>query len=561
MQLVKAWREYFPVVMPSGMATRIGFASLFIHILGFASALYVTLVFSRYSLSGLDATLLTLTMGALLAMAIEAYLRKARRRMVEAFVARVERERIEGLVERLLGARYPELSELPAGQRTEAIRAIDQLQAVITPANLLSFIDAPFALIFLLVILLIAWPLGLLAAFLVMLAWGLTLLRAVTLHSATTRLQKSQAELQSIVASADRAETVRIANAAGLLQSKWLGAAGKVRFERFSANYQQEAVQSVSQLFSSLISVMTIGIGAKLATEGLLDFSLLFGVSILSGRMLAIAMRPAQLLMQIMQAKQSLASIAKMQELPLEPTRGTELPDYAGAWEFRNVSAAYTPSGPAIFESLTLVVRPGDVIVISGANGTGKTTIARLLMGMLDPTRGDIRVDGVNIRQCTPAWWRRQVVYVPQEPEFFDGTLLENMTSLAPAASEERVREVLREVGLAQLVDHHPEGLAMAVTMGGRHFSLGIRRRLALARALLTAGRLVLIDEPTEGLDAAGSQMINEIMTRLKLEGRTLVVCLPQPSPELARMATLVDLNEKPVPRVVAPIQNGLGVK
>lgn len=561
MQLVKAWREYFPVVMPSGMATRIGFASLFIHILGFASALYVTLVFSRYSLSGLDATLLTLTMGALLAMAIEGYLRKARRRMVEAFVARVERERIEGLVERLLGARYPELSELPAGQRTEAIRAIDQLQAVITPANLLSFIDAPFALIFLLVILLIAWPLGLLAAFLVMLAWGLTLLRAVTLHSATTRLQKSQAELQSIVASADRAETVRIANAAGLLQSKWLGAAGKVRFERFSANYQQEAVQSVSQLFSSLISVMTIGIGAKLATEGLLDFSLLFGVSILSGRMLAIAMRPAQLLMQIMQAKQSLASIAQMQALPLEQTRGTELPDYAGGWEFRNVSAAYTSSGPAIFESLTLVVRPGDVIVISGANGTGKTTIARLLMGMLDPTRGDIRVDGVNIRQCTPSWWRRQVVYVPQEPEFFDGTLLENMTSLAPAASEERVREVLREVGLAQLVDHHPEGLAMAVTMGGRHFSLGIRRRLALARALLTAGRLVLIDEPTEGLDAAGSRMINEIMTRLKLEGRTLVVCLPQPSPELARMATLVDLNEKPVPRVVTPIQNGLEAK
>ena len=145
MQFIKTWREFFPITIPSSVVFRIGSASLFIHILGFASALYVTLVFSRYAISGLDSTLVTLSMGALLAMSIESYLRKARRRIVEAFLARVERERIEGVVERLLGARFPELSGLASGQRTEAIRAVDQIHAMLTPANLLAFIDASIA--------------------------------------------------------------------------------------------------------------------------------------------------------------------------------------------------------------------------------------------------------------------------------------------------------------------------------------------------------------------------------------------------------------------------------
>jgi ATP-binding cassette subfamily C protein LapB len=237
-----------------------------------------------------------------------------------------------------------------------------------------------------------------------------------------------------------------------------------------------------------------------------------------------------------------------------------EFQKYDGEWQFDNVSFGYSESTPPVFESVSVTAKSGDIVVVTGANGVGKTTFARLLVGLIEPIRGQVRVDGVNLLQCSASWWRKQIVYVPQEPEFFDGTLFENMTTLAPTASEENIKAVLREVGLAQLVDHHPEGLGMSITMGGKNFSLGIRRRLAIARALLTSGQLVLIDEPTEGLDAAGGQMINSVINQLKAEGRTLVICLAQASQELAQIATVIDLSEKPSPKIVRPIQNIQGL-
>ena len=193
--------------------------------------------------------------------------------------------------------------------------------------------------------------------------------------------------------------------------------------------------------------------------------------------------------------------------------------------------------------------------MITGANGTGKTTMACIMLGLLQPTRGQIFVDGVDLRQIQPEWWRKQVVYLPQEPVFFDGSIRENLLTNGADISEEELLAILQRVGLKQFLDESPAGLETSLAGGGRSLALGIRRRIALARGLITKGQLVVIDEPTEGMDQAGRVVMGQVVSELAQEGRTLIVCSHNAN-MLANRGIRLNLDVKPVPAVTLPQAN-----
>src|SRR5690606_17206242 len=124
-----------------------------------------------------------------------------------------------------------------------------------------------------------------------------------------------------------------------------------------------------------------------------------------------------------------------------------------GRLEFKDV-AYWHPGTPApLFESLNLSLAAGGLLVIRGSNGAGKTTCARLLAGLLTPARGSILADGIDLRQLDPDWWRQQLLYLPQEPEFYDASLRDNLLAQAPAATDGELTEALRTVGLGDFLD------------------------------------------------------------------------------------------------------------
>ena len=138
--------------------------------------------------------------------------------------------------------------------------------------------------------------------------------------------------------------------------------------------------------------------------------------------------------------------------------------------------------------------------------------MASLLLGLLEPSRGQVLVDGLDIKQASPDWWRRQVIYLPQEPALLNASIGENLRSNIPDLADEELNKSGDQCGLRKFLDESSEGLDTQVVENGWRLSEGIRRRIALARALTTDGMLVVIDEPTESLDAEGSNAAHEIL-------------------------------------------------
>jgi ATP-binding cassette subfamily C protein LapB len=173
-----------------------------------------------------------------------------------------------------------------------------------------------------------------------------------------------------------------------------------------------------------------------------------------------------------------------------------------------------------------------------------------MIVGLLEPTRGKILIDGVDLTQVVPEWWRKQIVYLPQEPSFLNATIAENLLTISPELDEAGLNELARAAGLKSFIDQSPEGFQTVLTNNGANLSLGIRRRLALARALASDGMLVVIDDPTEGLDAEGVQVVIDSINKLTKRGRTIIVFTHDPN-LFSGIQHYLDLNSKPTPKLV----------
>jgi thiol reductant ABC exporter CydD subunit len=193
------------------------------------------------------------------------------------------------------------------------------------------------------------------------------------------------------------------------------------------------------------------------------------------------------------------------------------------AVRFESVSFAY-PGRPApVLAGFDLELAPGETVALTGPSGAGKSTVAALLLLLAEPTAGRVAAGGVDLADCDPAAWRRQVAWVPQRPTLCRGTVAENIRFGNAGASDAAVREAAALAGADGFVLDLPEGYATVVGDGGRPLSAGQARRVALARAFLRDAPLVVLDEPTADLDPASAAVVGEAVERL-LAGRTVLL-------------------------------------
>ena len=209
----------------------------------------------------------------------------------------------------------------------------------------------------------------------------------------------------------------------------------------------------------------------------------------------------------------------------------------AGRLELRHVAFDYGAERGRVLRRVDLRVEPGERVALLGPNGSGKSTTLALLAGLYTPRSGSVTLDGRPVGELPRAWLRRQVAVVLQDTFLFAGTIADNIHYARPEASREEVERAARAALVTEFSDALPDGLATVLSDHGRGLSGGQRQRVGIARALLKGAPVVLLDEPTTGLDGEAEDLVVSALDRL-MAGRTVVMTTHRPG--LLRLASRV---------------------
>jgi ATP-binding cassette, subfamily C, bacterial LapB len=533
------------------LAVEIFIATLFITLLTLAMPLYVIQILNRYVTYGFHGTLITLTAGMLIAVFLQLAFRILRTKMATV-VNQAPNDRLSlevlGIISR---AKAEPLDQFSKPRIQETLNHVQTVQKTYEAQTLNTLVDAPFSLLLIAVIYLLSPLLAGLALTGIVIGLFTGWLSTKKSQQGGEQLMMENAAHRAMTFSAVNAlETVRAFGAAGFLQNIWQHQVAKISRWQKKITVSKEISQTLTLSGGSLTSVFLYAVGATLVVQGELTVGALIGANILASRAYQNTTRLVPAGYMLGRAKKALQDIAQMKRLPMEPDSGSALRVYKGRVEFKDVGFAYPGMAHPVFESVSFNVGPGTAMAVVGMNGTGKTTLSKLLMGLLEPRRGSILADDVNLQQLAWPWWRRQIIYMPQEPAFINGTIRENILFLHPDLDEALLNHILRVSDLKPFLDQAPKGLDTLLTDNGKNLPPGIRRRVSLARGLVTNGPLVVLDEPTDAMDETGAMAVYKLMNRLMTAGKTIIVFSNDPK-ILKGVSMVLNLNIKPTPEMI----------
>lgn len=537
-------------------------SSFFINLLGLASSLYVIQVLNRYLSYGVHDTLVTLTLGVLAAVALEFGFRLVRLRLAKNLTVERNKQLMLATFENLLTTKVDTLygNENTIGK--QLMYWLDCVERAYTPINLAMCFDIPFAFLFVLTLFFISPVLGGVTLLFLIFTCAISIVHryrdSTLIHQVSQENQKGQGVLNDSIVNV---ETLRLFSYQQKLMADWCAVVDNILTKKDAMVQSHGVLQSSTQSLQALLTVAVYAVGAFLVLQDTLSVGNLIGANILANRSLGPITRVSHLSIAFVHANQALKGLKQFSQLSKENTSGIRIGKYSGHIAFKNLSFGYaTQCLPnninevknvtvPLFESLNFALPSGAMLCVIGDDGTGKTTLTRLITGLLEPQRGQVLVDGVDLQQLALPWWRRQLIYLPQEPSFFNDTLYNNI--IADDVHRQQastVSHVINAVGLDNFIDQTSEGLETLINNNGMSISLGYRKRLAVARGLVTHGNLVIADDPAEGLDDIAKNNIVQLLLDLSKQRKTVIVMSQEP--KLVNAAHyILDLNTKPSPR------------
>ncbi|MEZ9127005.1 type I secretion system permease/ATPase [Vibrio splendidus] len=294
------------------------------------------------------------------------------------------------------------------------------------------------------------------------------------------------------------------------------------------ASFKAKCIGLVAGQGISLIQKVTAALilwcGVNLVIDNSLTVGELVAFNMLSGHVTQPILRLAQVWQDFQHTMISLLRVGDILDEPQEQSSGglASIPDIEGGVSFHNVRFRYEKDSPEILQNLSLNVEPGEFIGMTGASGSGKSTITKLLQGMYAPQHGEVTVGGLDITISDPVELRRNMSIVLQESMLFFGTIDENIRLCCPWASKEQVIRCASLAGAHSFITQLPNGYDTQVGERGSLLSGGERQRIALARALLNNPKILILDEATSALDYESESAIMENLDEI-CRGRTVI--------------------------------------
>ncbi len=284
-------------------------------------------------------------------------------------------------------------------------------------------------------------------------------------------------------------------------------------------------VTSMAVFFMGLAGVLVMGYGGRLIISGDLTVGALFSFTVFMGFLVAPIVQMANIGTQMTEAFAGLDRTAELLSWPREdddPRRTVEMPQLGGHMAFEDVYFSYEENKP-VLKGISFEAAPGTVVALVGSSGSGKSTMGGLAASFLEPDRGRVLVDGIDLREAKLPSYRRQLGLVLQDDFLFDGTISENIHFARPDAPDSEVRRAAEQAFVTEFTDRFADGLDTVIGERGVKLSGGQRQRVTIARAILADPRILLLDEATSSLDTESEAFIQRSLANL-LRTRTTVV-------------------------------------
>ncbi|KLU14368.1 MULTISPECIES: type I secretion system permease/ATPase [Xenorhabdus] len=518
----------------------IGLFTAFINLLMLVPSIYMLQVYDRVLPSSNEMTLLMLTLITLGMFAMMGGLEYIRSQVV----IRIGSQFDMCLNQRVYTASYE--SNLRNGS-TDAGQMLNDLATIrqfLTGNALFAFFDAPWFPVYLCVIFLFSPYLGLLA-----LVGAIILITLAVLNqwlSQAPLAEASHLSLRSANLASTNLRNAEVIEALGMLPAlrhRWFGLHQRfLNFQRI-ASERSAAITALTKTIRMALQSLILGLGGWLAIEGHITPGMMIAGSILMGR----ALSPIEQLIQVWKswsaARLSWQRLDKLLKAQPERKSGMSLPAPNGVLLLEKVSAmppgktralqfsqnGSAPNNQYVLQDIHFALDAGDVLGVIGPSASGKSTLARLLVGIWPAQEGVVRLDDADIYQWNKDELGAFIGYLPQDIELFGGTIAENIARFNDIEPE-KVIEAAKKAGVHELVLNLERGYDTVIGAGGMGLSGGQKQRLGLARALYGNPSLIVLDEPNSNLDDVGEKALSHAIAQLREQGKTVVVITHRPS-------------------------------
>ena len=500
--------------------------SFFINLLMLVSPLYMLQVYDRVLTARSEYTLLMLTLLALFMLAVLGGLEFLRSQVLVRIGNRIDTR----LSERLFTAVFRRSLAVPSGSRTQPLSDLLNLRQFLTGQGLFAFFDAPWAPLFILVIFLMHPLLGVVSLLGAIALFGL----AMTMESVTRQpLQQANAEAMRATGFAEtNLRNAEVLEAMGMLpgmRRRWYAGQQRMLALQSVASDRAGMISAITKFTRLLLQTLILGAGALLAIENEITPGMMIASSIIMGRALAPVEQAIGTWKGFVAARGAYTRLTELlQKIPAAKDR-MQLPAPTGALSLEGVVAVPPGGQTPTLRGVTLSINAGKAVGVIGPSAAGKSTLARLIVGVWPAYAGKVRMDGADVQSWDRELLGPHIGYLPQDVELFNGTVAENIARFGDVDAD-AVVEAARKAGVHEMILRLPQGYDSQIGEGGSVLSAGQRQRVGLARALYGDPKLVVLDEPNSNLDDEGEAALSAAVADLKRRGRSAIVIAHRPS-------------------------------
>lgn len=487
-------------------------AAAITNFLGLSTSLFIMVVYDRVVPNEAIESLIALTIGVIIALVFDFVIKSLRAQFVDRAGKRADARMSRLIFDKILYLKLDRRRQ-KSGAMASIVREFDTLREFFTSATLVAVVDLPFIFLFIWVISLISGPLALVP----LIAVPLVILSGLVIQPflariAESTMQTSMSKQSVLVETLNGLETVQ-ATGSGRLMRRRFEEASDAQSDlglknRMLSNFAINSAASVQQF----AQIATIFYGVFLIQDGTITMGAMIAAVILGGRTLAPLSQLASAMSRANGARQAYRALAAVMNDTSDQIDASRprlsRPHLSGAIEFKNVSYTFPGASHPIIRNLSLKIPSGQRVAIVGKMGSGKSTISRLISGLIEPSEGAILIDGVDLRQIDRSDVHRNIGVMLQETWLFSGSVKENLQMGFYEYDDAHLLKIARLSGVDDFVASHPQGYDMELRERGEGLSGGQRQSINLARALLHEPNLLVLDEPTSSMDTATEKAI-----------------------------------------------------